>query len=1044
MSLLNYWPALEEVNNCIKAEAENASDEVLLAVHQQFPLSHLKVGPDGRVIPESQTVATENDLLKYFISDAPSGSHVVPITGASGVGKSHLIRILDARIQRLPNADSYLVIRIPKSASLRRVVELILEAEPLRVAKYDQVRSEFKKALADVSLDEAVIRFQAQLEIALNDYAVKHRELLNNDPTNASIKERIGHARDLPKLFADAEVVEHFRFKVFPRIIQRSVKGAELKDTGVKEIDPTLSQFNVNDFDFREINFGQASTQVEKYFKFNLEARDGHGKAVAVEVLNSVIDPATEQLYQLNQSLGGMTLGEVILEIRRLLLADKRELVILVEDFAALVGIQDTLAKVLIQEGVTSRGVEFATIRSAIAVTDGYISGTQTLATRAGRQWVVESQLKTDEETIRRTKLLVASYINAARHGESALKQHYQKVLAEPGFSEKRWTAPAYVADDEDTHIIDAFGRIGQIPLFPFTEQAIECLARPVLTSGNSLVFSPRYVIKNVIREVVSARESFIGKHFPPPWLYVKGSSAEVAQWFSSLSLSDEVRKRYESVVTIWGNNPRTVAEIGRIPKEVFEVFGLPVPELEYTKQAHKPVKPTEPNVEKREPEVTNRQEQQITDIQDTLHNWVINGTPLKQGIANSIRKNLANAINRVIDWNAERCGVKREISSNQISIPNALGEGGISSNAIKIAPNSDDSDGHLRSDLFSLLRFFDVFDSSRDYDGFEDDFARIANLVDRLLPEALEVIRASIRKQNSLATSALAANSRLLGITERGKTLSSISTFLFADADPLETLPETVPTPFKEWRSLQNTAVEIRPQLRKLLSTTSGCFQGTGTDTPKIYGVDIVTILDSFPEDSASSDLSDLFAIDPTLKQPLMVTRQQTVISRLNQVQTEAKRIQNYIIKELGADFDKQQVINVLRDLAASLSDMGVWNSHEIGLSTREFTTLCEDFRLTAIKESIEKITQMGETSSDDQSPNKKIINCAQLPLLPLVTTERFLSNSSKLIRAAEQQAQILEAKFLGIDPNEKATELSNTFNALVENLAQLQEGGA
>lgn len=321
MSLLNYWPALEEVNNCIKAEAENASDEVLLAVHQQFPLSHLKVGPDGRIIPESHVVATENDLLKYFISDAPSGSHVVPITGASGVGKSHLIRVLDARLQRLPNADRFLVIRIPKSASLRRVVELILEAEPLRVTKYDQVRSEFTKALADVSLDEAVIRFQAQLEIALNDYEVRYRELLNTDATNSSIKERIGHARDMPKLFADAEFVDHFRFKVFPRIIQRSVKGAELEETGVKEIDPTQSQFNVDDFDFKDINIGQSAIQVQKYFKYNLEARDGHGKAVAVDVLNSVIDLATRQLYQLNQSLGGMTLGEVILEIRRLLLA---------------------------------------------------------------------------------------------------------------------------------------------------------------------------------------------------------------------------------------------------------------------------------------------------------------------------------------------------------------------------------------------------------------------------------------------------------------------------------------------------------------------------------------------------------------------------------------------------------------------------------------------------------------------------------------------------------------------------------------------------
>ena len=75
MSLLNYWPSLEEINRCIKAEAENSSDEVLLAVHQQFPLAYLKVGSDGKVMPDSRTTSTEDELINYFIGAAPSGSH---------------------------------------------------------------------------------------------------------------------------------------------------------------------------------------------------------------------------------------------------------------------------------------------------------------------------------------------------------------------------------------------------------------------------------------------------------------------------------------------------------------------------------------------------------------------------------------------------------------------------------------------------------------------------------------------------------------------------------------------------------------------------------------------------------------------------------------------------------------------------------------------------------------------------------------------------------------------------------------------------------
>lgn len=166
MSLLNYLPKHEEVNRCIKLEAEAVSDEVLLAVHQEFPLAYAKIGPDGKVVNESRQLANEEDLLRHLLGSAPSGSLVVPITGASGVGKSHLIRILDARLRRLSNASSYLVIRIPKSASLRRVVELILEAEPLQGNNYDLVRAEFEKALIDLPLTEAVIRFQAELKIA--------------------------------------------------------------------------------------------------------------------------------------------------------------------------------------------------------------------------------------------------------------------------------------------------------------------------------------------------------------------------------------------------------------------------------------------------------------------------------------------------------------------------------------------------------------------------------------------------------------------------------------------------------------------------------------------------------------------------------------------------------------------------------------------------------------------------------------------------------------------------------------------------------------
>ena len=1036
MSMLNYWPSIEEINKCVKAEAENASDEVLLAVHQPFPLAYFTVGPDGKVMPDSRVVANEEDILNYFLGDAPSGCHILPITGGSGVGKSHLIRMIDARIKRLTNADQYLVIRIPKSASLRRVVSLILEAEPLNNHKYDRIKEEFSKALTEVSLDVAVIRFQAELAIALSEYALSLRESLRQNPTNSLIKERLGHAVDLPNLMADAETVDHFRKNVLPRIIQRSVKGAESEDGELKEVDSTSVQFKTEDLDLSQIAIGRANQRVAKYYTLALNANQGKGKDVAVKVLNDVVDQATSRLYQLNGSLGGMTLGEVILEIRRLLLADNRDLVFLVEDFAALVGIQDTLAKVLIQEGETSKGKEYATIRSAIAVTDGYLAGRDTLATRAGREWVVESRLESEIETLSRTKSLVASYLNAARIGESGLKAHYKQIMA----SETLWSLPLYSNDDDNNKTLLAFGYVGKTPLFPFSEQSIEYFARAALTSGNSLVYNPRYIIRNVIREVLMVgREAFVNKQFPPPSLVTKTPSSDVAQWLSSLHVPEDQRRRYQRLITAWGNDPKERAEIGHIPREVFDVFELPQPDIQYIPPVSAPI-----GTQVKQPEIlttdVSKQEQLIKTFHTALEDWVRNGTKLEQKLANDIRNNLAVLINQRIDWNAERCH-KREFSRNHFSIPNAGGDGSVLADPIMVAPNSDDSDGSLRSEIMALLRYFLVFKDAFDYDGIDDDIARLSNLYDRLSPFAMAIIRASVKKHNKSALLALSANSRLLGINNRGRTPSALSAYLFGTTDKIELLPEAAPVAFREWKTLQTSAEQIRPQLMQLLISVNGCFQGAGKT---IYGIDIVRLLEDYPLDEvAPIEFGDFHSLSSELKQSLQNMREAIVLSRMSKLLQEAQRILKLICHELGTDFDKQGVFSALKELAEKLTEEGLWATSDIGITSKQFNILCEEFRSAPLKEALSGLNGIEGMEGVDNIHLKKVILTARLPLMPLLTTENFLNYSNKIIQIAQTQAQSLESQYSGVSTTEKADEILVEFHTLVSSLASLQEGG-
>jgi hypothetical protein len=445
MSLLKYWPTADEINDCIKHEAEGAHDAILLAAHRPSPLSYKQISSGEKFN------TSEEELFEYLISkDVPSGAHVVPITGVSGVGKSHMVRILNARLQNLNGDRKYVVIRIPKSASLRKVVELILEKLP--EDEYAQVRTEFAKALTeDLDVETAVVRFQGELNVALGQLSKALEIRSRENPSDSMLRAQWGHARELPKFLADPVLVDHFCERVFPRFVRRAIAGS--LDA---ENEAFVKDFIPDDLLLPDaLDLTKAAHSTKFYYTGNLLVRDREGMRVATHLLNEnkVVDQSIRQLFNLHQALGGMTLQDVILEIRRRLLVQGRELVIFVEDFKALTGIQDILLKVLIQEGIRDGVQELATMRSVIAVTDGYLDGEDTIATRSKREWKVESELSSPEEVFIRTKALVAAYLNAARWGFKELVRHFETKV-DAGDDQSAWIGPYLDPDDDENPVL--------------------------------------------------------------------------------------------------------------------------------------------------------------------------------------------------------------------------------------------------------------------------------------------------------------------------------------------------------------------------------------------------------------------------------------------------------------------------------------------------------------------------------------------------------------------------------------------------------------
>lgn len=1020
MSLDKYWPTSTEVNECIKPEAEGVHDAILLAVHQPSPLAYRLVNSDNKI------TTTEDDLFNYFVTeDVPTGAHVVPITGASGVGKSHMIRLLAARLQGANNADRYLVIRIPKSASLRRVVELILN--PLPDSQYATVKHAFKNALAEVEMETAVIRFQASLDIALKNLAKDLREKLHSNPTDGTIKDQIGHAERVPLLLSDAVTVDYFRTQVLPKIVKRAVAGQVTETT-----EPTQNEFTSKDLDLPDsIRLGDASRTVQSYYKSVLQAREGQGKVEAAKVLNNVIDQATREVFQLNEALGGMTLQDVILEIRRLLLRDNKDLVLLVEDFAALTGIQETLLKVLIQEGVRDGVKQIATMRSAIAITDGYLAGRETIATRAMREWIVESHLNSDIEVLQHTKGLVASYLNAARWGHSELIRRYGSRTT--AWAEGKLRIDIFKDGEGDNTLLDPFKYEKEIPLFPFTDLAIESLARSALTKNNVLIFNPRFIINDVIRKILLlGRDAFLDNRFPPPSIEVQRPSTDVAQWLASLNVSPDRRERYQRVVAIWGSNPQSRSEIGRIPAKVFLAFGLESPKIEPSADLVSPQQieqsPSPLPSSSSENEVRRLQ---VKTLQQRLEDWVQKDTTLDQEVANLIRTEIATALNHRIDWNSERC-LKVEIRPNQVSIPKAKGEGRVLETAIEITSERHDPNGRLRAELISLLRFHIVFKKDANYAEVDDDLAHIGNLLDRLLPQALDLVRSIIQKKLRASTLLLAANSRLLGLAERGRTAGAIWQFLFTKPKTHEQIPEYAGEVFKEWRMMQAEALRIRPQLLSLTYATCGAFQGLGE---KIHGIDITGLVESYPSAVDRLELTSL-ELSPELRQSLSNLSDARVTARTRRVVEELILIRNHLESQFGKVFNKNEIADSLKDLTEKLREMGIWNEGVIGLSPKAFLNLCEDFRSAALKEALDLL----QLIEDGENEGKAVIRVAQLNLGPILVAKYFVDHAIKVVRAAEQCADVLETQYQGVDPAGQVKAINEVFDELLTDIILLR----
>lgn len=1014
MNLLVFWPTAAACHSCIKPEAENPADAVFLAVHQPMALKRTSFATKlSELLPESR-------LLEDFLRDTPTGSVLVPILGESGIGKSHMIRWLEVQLRQLPDRDKRHVIRIPKSSSLKSVLGRLLEG--LNGPRYDDIRRQIGSARERLDATRAAELVRAELLAAIKSKGREAIEKKARSKTGGpSLTEEDnrwlmhGDERYLPAILSD------------PATSRLFFEGVPGRPGIISELARHLSQDSIGEHAprrwFERQDFGDPSDSpsylsdagpaARAYLQRLHRATNGKDAEDAVQLLNSILDASISHLATPSDT----SLSELFYEIRKALLNEGRELVLLVEDFAVLAGVQQALLDAMIRQGVVNGKNEACIIRTALAVTDGYFERFETVETRAVYGWRIDAiDDAGDERTIDRITGLTAAYINAAAIGAERLELHYSR----PGSAAN----PAPIArdflssDGQHDEELASFGFSADgRPLFPFNRDALAQLAQWKLSDANGrLRFHPRTIINEIILPVVrDCRDLFERGAFPPAnFLGYPPTKigADLKRKIDNRERDKDLRERYAQLIHFWGGAPQSPEE-ARIPATVYEAFGMrpldpndkavPKPMPAVTSAATITVNSADPSmvpqVAVEASAIASAYPKPLLDLIARLDAWR-SGDTLSQPDANNLRKLIRKRLLESVLWDTEMLAkldeksvlletifVPRTRTNNPANLDRALAV---------LATEEEFKDHTVANETFFAMRAMVRHDhhGNWDYADAEDDYAAVTNFVDRLLPKALNYLRSHYGGVHGdpvpALVQALLWQARALNVSAAmGKDDASLVEAVFAEVSPPTSLTGT-----DDWSRLKAEMIAYRPSLRKELLARVRSVQGVSGKTP--YAIDIAAVMPAiselcrswklerkFPELSGSQ-VGEVEGVATHIKE-LVYRGQAKVDARIKEIM-ERSRVAR---RELGVDCDKNALLRAIGEVRELAERHGLSGQ----VRNAELTAITDTFRESAAIKTLQHI----DAISQEADPGKKFAAAASLDVETHEVVLRFVDCCSR-----------------------------------------------
>ena len=992
----------ELIKEVLDVDALQSNEKFFLATHHPIIMRDVKNG----------NLIDENEFLEKFLNKDESHLHFA-VVGTAGTGKSHLIRWLYINI---PKTDNRKVVLIPKvGTNLRDIIKTILQG--MEGTPFDEFREKIDTATSALTPDMARERLRNELAIAVGKKSTHFRE----EPLNPYTTDDLDYLMEyLPEMIYDGALRNVFLSEggVIDRLSKLVTGSSE------RERLDRRREFDLDDFRPEEWHINKAELGAKAFDMYKNLVDDEYFRILSKWWINKNLDEAVRQVLNLDAD----DLGRVMFDMREKLAEQNIELIILMEDFAKLEGIDRPLLEALLVRPKHGDRT-LCKLSSAMAVTTGYYDQLEeTVKQRINLVVDMDIDAPIEQEDYKKEiNLFAARYLNAIRLKEQQLQEWNTQTTGDQFVPSGCESCPHMSV----CH--DVFGEEKGMGVYPFNPQALQHMCVSPESMGIKR-FNPRFLIDNVIKHTLVNYGDDIGDgNFPS--IAVLGGRAEMSA-LNKKTLSENVPpdkvNQYRTLIEVWGD-PGTLTSI---PEELYTAFGLnPLKTGGRTKPP-----PSTPTTTKPPPPTTEPTDKLQNDLLE-LDEWA-NGEHLSQDFTQELRQTLLEHLSEYIDWDNEMLveeyysnETAKAFCRNSLNFQRQDTRGGQASVHLELPLNNDFDSTALALQGMLYLKHYKVWD----FENSERLLPYFINLLDALSNEILSQLRKLSVESTIWDPVPAIIELLVIGATMMGKPTSAendIENYIDSTFHHWEDVTISGDSQrSSSWQQLIRSYIDFGPHLVDILKSRTACTKG-GVLTAQV--IDAATMIKPIKEIITSWQPSQIIPDDIRTDYKYISRLRRSVDNLLEKaIKEEEKRYLNWLteIRErIPSGTECNKVAEEVQQIYLEAFNAAVLPT-ETHMATIE--KMINDFKDSGIDDVLDGIAELNN--------NSDLFKC--LPILgrddyigPMEIGKRFVGNVSNFITAVNQRIDsevadsTLEGNVLDIQKSigEQLEDLSDMMDAV------------